>query len=738
MSVKKKTSAKLYNESDWKQLRDGHPWSPHALLGAHAATHEDQPGVVVRTYHPAAVQVELLLNGESTPMQPAAKGGLYIAFLPGATVPLNYRLRFSFANGATWERDDPYRFLPTLGELDIYLFNEGNHRRLWECLGARPRTIDSVAGVSFTLWAPNAHAVSVVGDFCYWDGRLFPMRAMGNSGVWELFVPNIGSGTLYKFEVKTRDGKVRMKADPMSQAMELPPGTSSRVYQPQFDWSDEVWMQRRRTRDVLREPMAIYEVHLGSWMRGDDGRMLTYRELAPKIVEHVQRFGFNYIEPMPLEEHPFGGSWGYQVSGYYAPTSRFGTPDDLKFFIDYCHQHGVGVIMDWVPAHFPKDDFALARFDGTALYEHDDPRRGEHPDWGTLIFNFGRNEVRNFLISNAVYWLKEFHIDGLRVDAVASMLYLDYSRKEGEWLPNKYGGRENLEAIDFIQKLNQTVLEEEPGAIMVAEESTAWGGVTRPVHEGGLGFTFKWNMGWMHDTLVYFSKDPIHRRFHHFELSFAMIYEYTERFIMPISHDEIVHGKGALLSKMPGDPWRQFANLRTLLAYMFTRPGKKLLFMGTELAPWYEWNYEHSLDWTLSKQNDRVGLQRFMEDMGRLYHEMSCFWRLDHDPAGYGWIDCHDCDNSVLSYFRRDGDQFAAIILNLTPVPRDRYRVGLPLAGPWSERLNSDNLRYGGSDYPTRKEFVADGMPWHGQRQSAELNLPPLGALILTPDSRSK
>ncbi|MFN0137433.1 MAG: 1,4-alpha-glucan branching protein GlgB [Phycisphaerae bacterium] len=722
------------SRADIALLTHGDNYEPHKLLGAHPATLDGVSGVVVRAWHPDAEAVELLHGGNAMPTERVHEAGLFAVFLPDAKCPLKYRLRFRFAGGATWERDDPYRFLPTLGDVDLHLFNEGNHRRIWEMLGARATTIDGVSGVAFSVWAPNAKRVSLVGDFCGWDGRLLPMRALGSSGIFELFMPGVEAGTFYKYELKTQTGEMRLKADPYGQWMEHPPGTASRVYQTQHAWSDSDWMASRRTRDWTREPMAIYEVHFGSWMRRDDGSPLSYREMAPKLVEHVKRFGFNFIEPLPLTEHPFGGSWGYQVSGYYAATSRFGTPDDFKWFVDYCHQHGIGVIMDWVPAHFPKDDFALRRFDGTALFEHDDPRRGEHPDWGTLIFNYGRNEVRNFLVGSALYWLNEFHIDGLRVDAVASMLYLDYSRKEGEWLPNQFGGRENLEAIHFIQSLNETVRIESPGAIMVAEESTAWGGVTRPVPEGGLGFTFKWNMGWMHDTLLYFSKDPIHRRYHHGDLTFAMIYEYSERFIMPLSHDEVVHGKGPLLEKMPGDVWQKFANLRMLLAYQYMRPGKKLLFQGTELATWYEWYYDAPLDWSLSRFTERAGLQRFMEDIGRFYLETPALWRRDPDHDGYGWIDCRDCDNSVLSFWRTDGKQVAIVVLNLTPVPREHYRIGVPQPGHYRVALNSDNLRYHGSDYRCFEHADSQPVPWHYLGQSIELSLPPLGCVVYLKD----
>ncbi len=735
MVATKKSPKRSSEQVELERLVAGEHSEPHRLLGAHPGKQRGKDGVLVRTFHPDATAAELVRpDCEPLAMTPQGDGGIFSIFIPDTKLPMPYRFRYRFEDGHTWEQEDPYRFLPTLGDTDLHLFNEGNHWRLWECMGAHVRTIDGVAGVSFAVWAPNAVRVSVVGAFCNWNGRRYPMRQMGSSGVFEIFIPGLLPGEFYKYEIKTPSGDIRVKTDPFAFSMETPPGTASRVFASSYQWNDREWMERRPARDYAREPVAIYELHFGSWARSDDGRPLTYRELAPRLVEHVKRFGFTHIEPMPLAEYPFGGSWGYQVSGYYAPTARYGDPDDFRYFIDYCHEHEIGVIVDWVPAHFPKDDFALRLFDGTALYEHGDPRLGEHPDWGTLVFNFGRHEVRNFLIANALYWLNELHVDGLRVDAVASMLYLDYSREEGEWIPNKYGGRENLEAIHFIQGLNETIRIHAGGSIMVAEESTAWGGVSRPVEEGGLGFTFKWNMGWMHDTLLYFSKEPVHRKYHHNDLTFAMIYEHTERFIMPLSHDEVVHGKGALLSKMPGDLWQQFANLRTLLAYQYTRPGKILLFMGTELAPWYEWDYEWPLDWTLSQNPERAALQRFMEDLGRLYRETPCLWRGDADNFGCSWIDCHDSDNSVLSYFRRDGDEYAIIVLNLTSVPRDEYRIGVPLPGLYVERLNSDDLRYHGSGYDTFKEIHSDPITWQGFDQSIRLNLPPLAALVLIPD----
>ncbi|HET7584851.1 MAG TPA: 1,4-alpha-glucan branching protein GlgB [Gemmatimonadaceae bacterium] len=725
------------------QLRALRLDEPHRILGAHPAAMDDTAGVVVRVFHPDATGADCLLAsapGRAVPMT-AEGGGLFGVFLPGAELPLRYRVRFAFGDGSSWERGDPYRFLPTIGDVDLHLFNEGTHHRLWEMLGAHPRTMDGERGVAFAVWAPNAERVSVVGDFCGWDGRLLPMRRMGSSGVHELFVPDVPDGALYKYEILTREGELRVKTDPVAFSMELPPGTASRVWPlDRYRWQDDEWIHDRARRDLAHEPMLVYEVHLGSWARvpEDAHRPLTYREIAPRLVEHVTRYGFTHVELLPVMEHPFTGSWGYQVSGYYAPTARYGTPDDFRFFVDYCHRHGVGVILDWVPAHFPKDDFALRRFDGTALYEHEDPRLGEHPDWGTLIFNYGRNEVRNFLIANALYWLQEMHADGLRVDAVASMLYLDYSRKPGAWLRNRYGGRENLDAIDFFRTLNGLVHDTLPGCCTVAEESTAWPGVTARVQDGGLGFTFKWNMGWMHDTLTYFAKDPLYRRFHQDQLSFAMLYEYSERFIMPLSHDEVVHLKRSLLEKMPGDPWRRMANLRLLLAYMYTRPGKKLLFMGTELAPYAEWNHDTSLDWHLATDARHAEFGEYVRALGALYRETPALWRHDHEPQGFSWIDVADRDNSVLSYVRRDGDQHVVVVLNMTPVPREEYRIGAPALATYRERFSSDDPRFGGSELPTLPTVAAEPSPFHGFPQSMRLVLPPLGALILAPEESAR
>ena len=724
------------HERELEALIGGDHSHPHDFLGAHPRIVDGVAGVVVRVHHPEAVDVRCRVEGgEWVRLSPLERGGVFAAFLPGVRLPVRYRVRFHFANGSAVERDDPYRFLPTLGDTDLHLFGEGTHRRLWRHLGAHVRRIDEVDGVSFAVWAPNARRVSVVGDFCGWDGRILPMRQMGSSGIFELFVPGVEAGALYKYEIKTQSGDLRLKADPFAFAAERSPGTASRVVDSAYRWGDAEWMTARPEYDPTRSPMSICEVHLGSWMRvPEEGhRPLTYREIAPKLAAHLQRFGFTHVELLPVAEYPFDQSWGYQVTGYYAPTNRYGSPDDFRYFVDVCHQHGIGVILDWVPAHFPKDDFALRLFDGTALYEHDDPRRGEHPDWGTLIFNYGRKEVRNFLLANALYWLDEFHIDGLRVDAVASMLYLDYSREYGQWIPNRYGGAENLEALDFLRATNEAVRVDYPGRFTVAEESTAWGGITRPASEGGLGFTFKWNMGWMHDTLGYFSKDPIHRRHHHNELTFAMLYEHTERFIMPLSHDEVVHGKGALLEKMPGDAWQKFANLRLLLAYQFTRPGKKLLFMGTELAPTSEWYHEASLDWHLADEPFRAGLARCLEELGRLYIDQPCLWRSDPDPDGFRWIDCEDRENSVVSYLRRCGNDSLIVILNLTPVPRHDYRVGAPVPAAYVEKMSTDESRFGGSGLPSLRNPRTEPIPYHGFAQSLVLSLPPLAALVLAP-----
>ena len=721
--------------ADTAQLARGEHHDPHAILGMHPL----EEGLVVRAFHPNADAVSLNAPGGSFEMHPLGHG-LWAAFVPGVDAStFAYRLCFSFPDGKDWEHDDPYRFLPTLGEVDLHLIGEGTHERLYDVLGAHPRTIGGVKGVAFGVWAPGAKSVRVAGDFDLWNGQLFPMRSLGASGVWELFVPDIGPGELYKYEVLGADGVLRIKADPLAFSVELRPQTASRVWDlDAYRWGDAGWMEERAKRDPYRSPMAAYEVHLGSWMRNADDNWLGYREVADRLIEHCRRFGFTHVEFLPLAEHPFDGSWGYQVTGYYAPTSRFGTPDDLRAMIDALHQAGIGVILDWVPAHFPRDEFALRQFDGTALYEHADPRRGEHPDWGTLIFNFGRNEVRNFLVANALFWLDQYHVDGLRVDAVASMLYLDYSREAGEWLPNEFGGNENLEAIAFVREVNERCYGLFPGTITIAEESTSFGGVSRPVYLGGLGFGFKWDLGWMHDTLTYFAEDPVHRRYHHGKLTFRGLYMRTEHFVLPLSHDEVVHGKGSLLGKMPGDEWQRFANLRALLTDMYTQPGGKLIFMGTELAPYEEWSHDRSLPWHLASEGLHGAFGHYLADLGRVYRDTPALWEGDHHSDGFSWIDAGDVEASVYSWIRRvpnggSGD-VVVVVLNLTPVVRHGYRLGLPRPGRWLELLNSDSEHYGGSNVGNLGGVMANASTWHGQPASAELSLPPLGALILRPE----
>ena len=714
------------------RLARGEHHDPHAILGAHPAG----GGTVVRAFHPDATSAALVASsGGTAPMEPIG-GGVWAAFVPDlAPGQFGYRVRFGFPDGNRWELDDPYRFAPTLGEVDLHLIGEGTHERLYDVLGAHPRQHQGVAGVSFAVWAPNARSVRIVGDFDRWDGRLMPMRSLGGTGVWELFVPGIGVGELYKYEILGHDGTLRLKADPLAFAMQVRPETASRVWDPSvYPWTDDAWMAERAQRDPYRSPMAAYEVHLGSWMRNADGSWLGYRQAAEKLVEHCHRFGFTHVELLPVAEHPFDGSWGYQVTGYFAPTSRFGNPDDFAAMVETLHNGGIGVIVDWVPAHFPTDDFALRRFDGTPLYEHADPQRGEHPDWGTLIFDFGRPEVRNFLVSNALFWLDRYHIDGLRVDAVASMLYLDYSRNADEWTPNVHGGRENLEAVAFLREMNERVYGLFPGAVTIAEESTSFPGITRPTYLGGIGFGFKWDMGWMHDTLEYFSLEPIHRRFHHDKLTFRGLYVGTEQFVLPLSHDEVVHGKGSLLRKMPGDEWQRFANLRALLVDMWGQPGKKLVFMGTELAPWTEWSHERALPWELLEEPMHAGVARFMEDLGRVYASTPALWEADHEPDGFAWIDASDVEASVYAWIRRSGSDLAVVVLNLTPVPRHDYRLGLPAPGRWIEAINSDSEHYGGSNQGNLGGVLATEASWHGQPASATLTLPPLSGLILRPE----
>jgi 1,4-alpha-glucan branching enzyme len=708
---------------------------PHAFLGAHP---DRDGGIIIRAFRPDAKAVHVRTpGGRVAELKPKGTDGLFEGTIPDASLPYDYELEIEYQAG-TYTVGDPYRFLPTLGELDLHLVGEGRHEELYARLGAHVREHQGVQGTAFAVWAPSARSVSVVGDFNSWDGRLHPMRALGSSGIWELFMPGLGPGDRYKYEILTQEGDIRLKADPVAFAAEMPPQTASVVHASDYEWGDASWLERRRAAEPLAGPMSIYEVHLGSWRLNpvEDNRSLTYLELADELGAYAKDLGFTHVELMPVMAHPFSGSWGYQVTGYFAPTPRWGTPDEFRAFVDRLHQAGLGVILDWVPAHFPRDDFALARFDGTALYEHEDPRRGAHPDWGTLVFNYGRNEVRNFLLSNALFWLREYHADGIRVDAVASMLYLDYSRKEGEWIPNQFGGREDLDAVSFLKEYNEVVHGREPGVISAAEESTAWPGVSRPTYLGGLGFGFKWNMGWMHDTLAYFQNEPIHRRWHHHELTFSLVYAFTENFILPLSHDEVVHGKGSMLTKMPGDRWQQLANLRALYAFMWAHPGKKLLFMGNELAQEQEWSEQRSLDWHLLENPEHKGVQTLVRDLNRHYRALPALWERDFDSEAFWWIEPNDAEASVYA-FARVGDEGAGPVVcaaNLTPVPRHGYRLGLPHGGRWREVLNTDSSHYGGSDVGNFGGVEAEAMPWMGQSHSAVLNLPPLGVLWLVPE----
>jgi 1,4-alpha-glucan branching enzyme len=708
------------------RLVGGAHHDPHSILGAHP----DGDEVIVRTLRPAADAATLLVDGSRVSLRRIHPGGVFEARVPR---PLgDYRVETRYG-GDTYAGDDPYRWLPTLGEVDRHLISEGRHERLWDVLGAHERSYETpggvVDGVSFAVWAPNARGVRVIGDFDFWGNKQFPMRSLGSTGVWELFIPEVASGSRYKFAVLGSDSVWRDKADPFAFATEEPPATASVVFTSSYEWDDAEWLAHRASAELHSAPVSIYEVHLGSWRAG-----LGYRELADELVDYVIRAGFTHVEFLPVAEHPFGGSWGYQVTSYYAPTARFGSPDEFRHLVDCLHRAGIGVIVDWVPAHFPKDEWALGRFDGTALYEHADPRRGEQPDWGTYVFNFGRREVRNFLVANALYWLEEFHVDGLRVDAVASMLYLDYSREDGEWTPNEYGGRENLDAVAFLQETNATVYRRVPGAVMIAEESTAWPGVTRPTHLGGLGFGFKWNMGWMHDTLTYVSHEPVHRSYHHNEMTFSMMYAYSENFILPLSHDEVVHGKGSLARKIPGDPWQQMATLRALFAYQWAHPGKQLLFMGGEFGQTSEWSEARSLDWQLLDQPDHAGIQRLVCDLNRIYKATSALWSQDAEPAGFSWIDANDAPGNVFSFIRRGRDGSALVcVANFSPVVHEQYRMGLPRAGAWVEELNTDAETYTGSGVGNLGTVEAVEEAWHGQPASALLRLPPLGVLWLRP-----
>ncbi len=701
---------------------------PHSLLGPHP--HDG--GVTVRVLKPLAASVVVTYDQERVDLTHEHEG-VWVGVLAGTEVP-GYRLEVSYGDDPVVV-DDPYRFLPTLGDIDVHLINEGRHENLWEVLGARVHRYqelgDSVTGTAFAVWAPAARAIRLKGSFNNWDGREHPMRQLGSSGVWELFVPDTGSGSVYKFVVLGADGHWREKADPMAFHTEVPPLTGSVVFEPTYEWGDGEWMSNRATGRPLVAPMSTYEVHLGSW-RKPYGRTLSYAELADQLVPYLTDLGFTHVEFMPVMEHPFGGSWGYQVTSYYAPTSRFGDPDGFRHLVDRLHQAGIGVIVDWVPAHFPKDEFALARFDGTPLYEDPNPSRGEHPDWGTYVFNFGRREVRNYLVANALYWLEEFHIDGLRVDAVASMLYLDYSREPGEWTPNVHGGRENLEAVQFLQEMTGTVGKRVPGAMTIAEESTSWPGVTQPTSENGLGFSFKWNMGWMHDSLAYMQHEPVHRSWHHGEMTFSMVYAWSENFVLPISHDEVVHGKGSLLRKMPGDRWQQLANLRAYLGHMWAHPGKQLIFMGVELGQESEWAEARELDWWLTDHPEHRGVQSLVRDLNRVYRETPALWDNDGDPAAFDWLDANDAGRNVFSFQRIAADGTALVcVSNYAAQPHHGYRLPLPSAGTWEEVVNTDAESYTGSGVGNLGSVTAVSGEHAGRPAYADLVLPPLATIWL-------
>jgi 1,4-alpha-glucan branching enzyme len=730
--------------ADVRAIVAGEHGDPFAVLGPHPVTTEAGPALAVRAFLPwaRAVRVRPAAPGAApVPMERIHGDGLFEAVLPGAALPAAYRLEVEHQKGDVLILEDPYRFPPTLTPYDLHLLAEGTHYRAFEKLGAQLRTVEGVAGVAFSVWAPNARRVSVVGDWNGWDGRQHPMRLHPGNGIWELFVPGLREGERYKFEIRSRSGvPVPLKSDPYAFAFEAEaPRTASVVARLDgHRWGDDAWMAERTRRSALDAPISTYEVHLGSWRRvpGEGDRFLTYPELAEQLGAYVREMGFTHVELLPVSEHPFYGSWGYQTIGYFAPTRRYGTPQEFMALVDSLHRQSIGVILDWVPAHFPADPHGLAFFDGTHLYEHEDPRMREHPDWGTRIFNFGRNEVANFLLGNALFWLERYHVDGLRVDAVASMLYLDYSRKAGEWVPNRFGGRENLDAIAFLRRFNQLAYGSAPGAVTIAEESTSWPMVSRPTYVGGLGFGFKWNMGWMHDVLHYMSEDPVHRKYHHNDLTFGLLYAWHENFVLPLSHDEVVHGKGPLHGKMPGDDWQKFASLRALYGFMWGHPGKKLLFMGGEFGQTREWSHDRSLDWHLLDQGPyHRGLQRLVADLNRVYRAEPALHQVDFEPAGFSWIDCNDWEQSIVSFLRRarDPGDFVVAACNFTPVPRHGYRVGVPAPGTYREILNTDAQLYGGSGLGNGGWAQAEPVPWQGQPCSVVLTLAPLATLLLKP-----
>jgi 1,4-alpha-glucan branching enzyme len=705
---------------------------PFAVLGLHRRGE----GASVRVFHPGAESVEVIDGAGNVlaSLERLHSAGFFAGPLAMQDPPAAYRLRFR-RGGAEWEADDAYRFPPLLTDLDIHLITEGTHRRLYERLGAHPMSLEQVEGIGFAVWAPNARRVSVVGEFNDWDGRRHPTRKRHGVGVWELFIPGLARDALYKFEILGAHGELLpLKADPFAFSQEVPPSTASRIHGlVEHDWGDSDWTEQRGAAQDRTAPISIYEVHLGSWRRGDNNSFLDYDRIADLLIPYVKDLGFTHVELLPISEHPFSGSWGYQPIGLFSPTARFGPPEAFARFVDRFHQNGIGVLIDWVPAHFPSDPHGLMRFDGTALYEHEDPRRGFHKDWNTLIYNYGRREVSNFLLANALFWLQRYHIDGLRVDAVASMLYLDYSRSAGEWEPNIHGGRENLEAVSFLKEMNTRVYSAVRGTTTVAEESTAWPQVSRPVDGGGLGFGFKWNMGWMHDTLSYISREPVHRQYHHNDLTFGLIYAFSENFILPLSHDEVVHGKGSLLGKMPGDRWQKFANLRAYLAFMWTHPGKKLLFMGGEFGQEREWNHDQSLDWHLLADASHRGIHSLVRDLNHLYRSLPSLHRLDCEPSGFEWIEASDASQSILAFLRKGGEGTAPVLVvcNFTPVVHQNFRIGVPSLGRWVEKLNTDAEVYGGSNVGNLGGVEAEEIAAHGRPYSVELTLPPLATIAL-------
>jgi 1,4-alpha-glucan branching enzyme len=723
--------------ADIEEIVYGHHRDPFRVLGPHQLEDDKEPPRwEVRAYLPSATSCEVVLKDRVVAMEQRHPEGFFVAALDGHRA--DYKLRRSYANGITQTVDDPYRFPPLITDFDIHLHSEGTLQEAWNMLGAHIQRCDGVPGVRFAVWAPSARCVSLAGDFNLWNPRMHPMR-MRNGGIWELFLPAVERGAAYKFAVTWQNGYQQLKTDPYSFHTEVPPQQASVVWGvPRYEWKDDAWMEERAKTDWLKKPISIYEVHLESWLRGEKGRELSYRELVDALIPYATNLGFTHLELLPIAEHPFSGSWGYQVTGYYAPTARFGPPEDFQYFIDRCHQAGLGVILDWVPAHFPRDAHGLARFDGTALYEHEDPRQGEHRDWGTLIFNFGRHEVRSFLLANALWWLKHYHIDGLRVDAVASMIYLDYSREHGDWIPNQYGGRENIEALDFIRRFNE-LAHTVPGAFTIAEESTSFPGVCRPVYLGGLGFTMKWNMGWMHDMLAYFKQDPVYRKHYHNNITFSMLYAFSENFVLPISHDEVVHMKGTLLSRMPGDEWQRFANARAFLSYMWGHPGKKLLFMGQEIGQYEEWNEKASVRWELLGFEYHRSLQNTLRELNRLYRSEPAMYEVDFHHEGFEWVDIHDVDSSIISFLRfaRDRRSYLLFVCNFTPVVRPNYRIGVPRAGGHDEIFNSDWTQFGGSNVNNGGRVEAAPMSWHGRPASVSITLPPLGVVILRPEPLS-